>query len=138
MAGNYTRIRGTGIRHLPGLAKGVGSGHKWKKPAMASFSGENQLSSLLRFDGLYARAQAGLIATGGVLVQNALLDAFVDDRYGLAIGGLGSRRVALGNGLTQGAKGSAETGLIGAIARCLGFGLTRTLERRKMIRHTFL
>src|ERR1700751_5269453 len=93
---------------------------------------------LLCGDGLDSRAEAGFVAAGRMLVQDALLDTLVNHRNGGAIGALGSFFVALGDGLLEGTERAAKARLIGAVARGLGLGLARTLQRRKMVRHTLL
>jgi hypothetical protein len=84
-----------------------------------------------------ALAQAGLIARRGVLVQQPLLNAFVERGYRLAVGLLGGGLVAFFNGLAQVAQLSTKSGSVGAIARGAAFGLARTLQRRKMICHSW-
>ena len=66
--------------------------------------------SLLRRDGLHARAEAALVAGGGVLVQGALLHALVQRGDGGTVL-LGHRLgVTLLQGLTQQRAGCRERG----------------------------
>jgi hypothetical protein len=84
---------------------------------------------------LEAGVQAALVARNGVLVQDALLDALVESRDGLAILGLGGFHIALGEGLAHEAKAAADAGTVGAVDFSLDDGLTGALERRNMICH---
>ena len=52
-------------------------------------------------EGLDAGVEAGLVAAGGVLMQDTLLDALVEDGDGLAVGGGDGLLVAFGDGLAQ-------------------------------------
>src|ERR1019366_804968 len=97
-----------------------------------------EIELLRRAHGLYPFAEAGLVAAGGVLVEDALLDALVHHGNRFAIGGLGGFLLAFGNGLAQGTQRAAQTRLIGAIARSFSLGLTRTFKRRKMVCHILL
>src|SRR5438552_16175816 len=82
-----------------------------------------------------AFAQAGLVARGGVLVQGALLDGFVEHGNGGAIELFGGLLVALGDGFAELAECASEAGGVGAIAGGPAFGLAGAFQRRKMICH---
>ena len=86
-------------------------------------------------ESLDAGVQARLVAAGGVLVQDTLLNALVEDRDGLRVVGGDGLFVAGDDGLTQAAQAAAELGLVGAVGRGLGFGLTCALQRGNMICH---
>jgi hypothetical protein len=86
-------------------------------------------------DGLDAGVEAALVAAGGVLVQDALLDALVEDGDGGAVGLDEGGLVAGGEGLAHEAEGAAELGLVGTVDGRLGDGLTGALERRNVICH---
>ena len=77
----------------------------------------------------HARRQPGLIARGGVLVQGALLDSFVEGGDGLAIRLFGSVLVAFCDSFTKFAQLGAQAGSIGAIARGSVLGLAGALQR---------
>jgi hypothetical protein len=68
-------------------------------------------------------------------VQDALLDALVEDGDGGAVHGHQSLGVAAGEGLAHGAEGSAKLGLVGAIDGRLGDGLAAALEGGYVICH---
>ena len=79
-------------------------------------------------DGLDAGVEAALVAARGVLVENTLLDALVEDRDGRTVD-LGKGLLVAGcDGLAHEAQGTAKLGPVGAIDGRLGDGLTRTLE----------
>ena len=86
-------------------------------------------------EGLDAGVEAGLVAAGGVLVQDTLLHALVEDGDGRGVGGGDGLLVAIGDGLAQDAQGAAQLGLVGAVVRGLGFGLAGALQRGDMICH---
>jgi len=83
----------------------------------------------------HARVEAALVAGGGVLVEDALLHALIENRDGDAIGLGGGLVVASGDGLAHGAEGAAELGLVGAIDGRAGDGLAGALEGRNVICH---
>ena len=68
-------------------------------------------------------------------MEDALLDALVEDGDGGAVGLDEAFFVALGDGLAHGAEGSAELGLVGAVDGRLGDGLTGALEGGDVICH---
>src|SRR5271170_5646971 len=77
--------------------------------------------------------EAALVAGGGVVVQNALLDALVERGSGqpqLLLGGL---HVALGDRLAQAAQAAADAAPVGTVYCRLLLGLTGALERRNMV-----
>ena len=78
---------------------------------------------------LDAGVQASLVTAGGVLVQDTLLDALVEDGDSLAVGGGDGLLVAGDDGLAQDAKTAAELALVRAVGAGLGFGLTCALQR---------
>jgi len=109
------------------------SSYSWDATFETAFSQLRKRAQLLhRID---TGAEAGLIARGGVHVQRALLDCLVERGHRLAVGLFGGLFVALFNGLSQAAQGSAQTGGIGAIGGRALRGLTGALKRRKMICH---
>jgi len=83
----------------------------------------------------HARIESALVAGGGVLVEDALLHALIENRDGDAIGLGGGLVVASGDGLAHGAEGAAELGLVGAIDGRAGDGLAGALEGRNVICH---
>jgi hypothetical protein len=86
-------------------------------------------------DSLDASVKAALVTAGGVLVQNTLLDALIEQGDGRAVLLAESLLVASGDGLAQGTEGAAKLGLVGAVDGGLGDGLARTLEGRNCICH---
>jgi hypothetical protein len=86
-------------------------------------------------DGLDAGVEAALVAAGGVLVEDTLLDALVEDGDGGAVDVDEGLLVAGGEGLAHEAEGAAELGLVGAVDGRLGEGLTGALEGGDMICH---
>src|SRR5271163_4708194 len=96
--------------------------------------GLSRLGSLgrQRFD---AGVQAALVAGGGVVVQDALLDTLVERRGGQAELLLSGLQVTLGDGLAQAAQAAAHAAPVGTVHYGLLFGLTGALERRNMVRH---
>ena len=86
-------------------------------------------------DGLDAGVEAALVAAGGVLVEDALLDALVEDGDGGAVGLDEGFLVAGGEGLAHEAEGAAKLGFVGAVDGGLGDGLTGALERGNVICH---
>jgi hypothetical protein len=86
-------------------------------------------------DGLNAGVETTLVAAGGVLVEDTLLDALVEDGDGGAIDLDEGLLVAGGEGLAHEAEGAAELGFVGAVDGGLGDGLTGALERRYVICH---
>lgn len=84
---------------------------------------------------LDAGVETALVAAGGVLVQNALLDTFVEDGDSVAVLGGGGLGVAAGEGFAHGTEGGAELGTIGAVNSRPGDGLAGALQRRNMICH---
>jgi hypothetical protein len=86
-------------------------------------------------DGLDAGVEAALVAAGRVLVQDALLDALVEDGDGRAVGLDEGGFVAGGESLAHEAEGAAELGLVGTVDGRLGDGLTGALERGNVICH---
>src|SRR5581483_5326976 len=84
-----------------------------------------------------AGAQARFVARGGVLVQRALLDGFVEYRHRFSVGLFGRRFIALCDDLPQFTQLSAQGRGVSAIARCATFGLAGALQRRKMICHVW-
>jgi len=86
-------------------------------------------------ESLDAGVQAGLVAAGGVLVQDTLLHALVQDGDSLRVGGGDGLLVAGNDGLAQDAQGAAELALVGTVGGGLGFGLTCALQRGDMICH---
>jgi hypothetical protein len=83
---------------------------------------------LLRRNSLHACIQTALVAVRGVLVQNALLHALVQDRRGFAVLGRCRGVVALGNRLAQQAQGSTQLALVRAVHRRLTNRLTCSLQ----------
>jgi len=79
-------------------------------------------------DGLDAGVEAALVAAGGVLVQDTLLDALVEHGDGGRVGGGDGLLIADGKRLAQDAEGAAELALVGAVGRSLGDGLTCALQ----------
>jgi hypothetical protein len=86
-------------------------------------------------DGLDAGVEAALVAAGGVLVEDTLLDALIEDGDGRAVDFDDGFLVAGGEGLAHEAKGTAELGFVGAVDGGLGDGLTGALERRYVVCH---
>src|SRR5215467_3620876 len=84
-----------------------------------------------------ARRKAGLVARGGVLVQRALLDRFVEGGDGLPVGLLGGGLIALRDGFAELAQLATQLGRVRAITFSTGFGLARAFLRRKMICHVW-
>src|ERR1700683_3081005 len=82
-----------------------------------------------------ALAQARLVAGGGIAVQPALLDRFVERRYRFSVSLLGRSFVALLDGLAQSAQAGAQAGGVAAIGGRTLRGLTGAFERRKMVSH---
>ena len=74
--------------------------------------------SRLRAQCLHLGIQAALVASGLVLVNDALIGHAVDDRYGAGISGLGCLRVTAFYGsvyfLDLGAHQGAQAGVVGA------------------------
>ena len=68
-------------------------------------------------------------------MQDALLDALVEDGDGLAVLGLGGLDIALDEGLAQGAQAGADAAAVGAVDIGAGYGLAGALKRRNMICH---
>lgn len=89
-------------------------------------------------DSLYAGVETSLVAAGGVLVDDALLDALVEHRDGGAVGCTKGLGIAFGDGLAQGAEASTELALVCPVDRGLGLCLTCALQRRNMICHSEL
>jgi hypothetical protein len=87
-----------------------------------------KLSDLLHGNSLHASIQTALVAAGGVLGQNALLDALVEHRDSGAISCAKSLRVALRNRLTQRTQCAAQLALVSAVHRGFGLGLTCALQ----------
>lgn len=79
-------------------------------------------------DGLDAGVETALVAAGGVLVQDTLLDGLVEDGDGGAVDLCDLGLVASGEGLAHEAERAAELGLVGAVDGRLGDGLTGALE----------
>jgi hypothetical protein len=98
-------------------------------------SGRDELGGGLDGYGLDAGVEAALVAAGGVLVEDALLHAFIEDGGGEAVLLGGDLDVALGDGLAEDAQGSAELALVGAVDGGLLDGLTGALQGRDMICH---
>ena len=108
----------------------------WNAVASVYTNSENALGSLGGDDeGLDAGVEAGLVAAGGVLMQDTLLDALVEDGDGGAVGLDKGFLVAGGEGLAHEAEGAAELGLVGAVDGRFGDGLTGALERGNVICH---
>ena len=87
-------------------------------------------------DGLNAGVETTLVAAGGVLVEDTLLDALVEDGDGGAVGLDKGFLVAGGEGLAHEAEGAAELGLVGAVDGRLGDGLTGALEGGDVVCHS--
>ena len=85
--------------------------------------------------GLDAGVETTLVAAGGVLVQNTLLDALVEDGDGGAVDAYEGGLVPGSESLAHEAKGAAELGFVGAVDGGLGDGLTGALERRYVVCH---
>ena len=68
-------------------------------------------------------------------MQDALLHALVEHGDGLAILGLGSLHVALGESLAQGPQAGAHAAAVGAVDFSARNGLAGALERRNMVCH---
>jgi hypothetical protein len=68
-------------------------------------------------------------------VEDALLDALVEDRDGRTVDLGKGLLIAGGEGLAHEAQGTAKLGLVGAIDGRLGDGLTGALEGRYVICH---
>jgi hypothetical protein len=68
-------------------------------------------------------------------VQDALLDALVEDGDGGAVDVDEGLLVAGGEGLAHETEGSAELGLVGAVDGRLGYGLTGALEGGDVVCH---
>src|SRR5882757_7636447 len=90
---------------------------------------------LLRCHSLHTRIQPALVAVCGVLMQNTLLHALVQDRRGLAVLGCCRSMVALGDCLTQLAQRPTQLALVRAVHRRLTNRLTCALQRLNMICH---
>lgn len=89
----------------------------------------------LDHDGLDAGVETALVTAGGVLVEDTLLDALVEDRDGGTVDVGEGLLVAGGEGLAHEAEGTAKLGLVGAVDGRLGEGLTGALEGRYVICH---
>src|SRR5690348_8771629 len=83
---------------------------------------------LLRCCGFDARAQAGFIPRGSVLVNCALLYRFVDDRHRLADTSLNCLLVAFSDGFAQRTQRGTQSGFIRAIDLGTFFRLTGALK----------
>src|SRR6202022_4150749 len=121
---NSLRVYSESMLSWPFFLKKNGTRRKSPLRTIREFA----LSSLLRRHCLDAGIQAALVAAGGVLMQNALLHALVQDRNRRAIDLTQRLRVATGDRLAQGAQRAAQLALVGAIDCGLGDGLTRTLQ----------
>ncbi len=106
-----------------------------QKPNTEPKAQRKKLSSLLRCHSLHPRIQPALIPVRGVLMQNTLLHALVQDRRGLAVLSRCRGMIALGNRLTQLPQCSTQLALVRAVHRGLSNGLTCALQRRNMICH---
>ena len=84
---------------------------------------------------LDAGVESAFVAAGGVLVQDALLNALVEDGDGGAVDLDKVLLVAGGEGLAHEAEGSAKLGLVGAVDGRLGNGLAAALEGRYVVCH---
>jgi hypothetical protein len=84
---------------------------------------------------LEACVEAALVTGDGVLVQNTLLNALIESGDSGAELGLGSFRLAGGEGLAHLAKAIAHARTVGAVDLSLGDGLAGALQRRDMICH---
>lgn len=89
-------------------------------------------------DCLHAGVQASLVAASGVLVDDALLHALIENGDGGAVRCAEGLGIALGDSLSQGAQASTQLALVGAVDRGLGLCLTSALQRRNMICHSEL
>ena len=86
-------------------------------------------------DSFDAGSEAGLVARGGVFVEDALLHALVESGDGLAVAVAGLFDVSGSDGFTESAERAADAGAIGAIDERFAFGLTGALERRNVVCH---
>jgi hypothetical protein len=68
-------------------------------------------------------------------MEDALLNALVERRDGLAELGLGGLHVPLGQRFTERAQAGAHTAAVGTVDGGLGLGLTGALERRNVVCH---
>jgi hypothetical protein len=84
-----------------------------------------------------ANAQPGLITRGSVLVERPFLDGLIKRGYRLAVRLFSGCLVALFNGLAQDAQLGTQTRRVGAIGGGSLRSLARTLQRRKMICHSW-
>jgi len=110
---------------------------KRKRPALGwpFLKVRNRLGSLYD-ESLNAGVETALVTAGGVLVQDTLLDALVEDRSGGAVRFKRLGVIAGGDGLAQKTQGAAKLGLVGAVDGRLGDGLTSALQGRDMICHS--
>ncbi len=95
----------------------------------------DELSSLLDHDCLHASVQTALVTGCGVLVQDALLDALVQERDGAAVLNGDGLRVCGGERLAHGAEAAAHLALVGAVHDGLASCLTGALKRGYVVCH---
>ena len=93
---------------------------------------------LLALYGDHAGIEAGLIAGGSVLMDDAFFHRFINCRDGGAISCLGLLGIAGCNGLAKLAQLGPQTRCVGAVVCGTFFSLARALQRRKMICHCCL
>ncbi len=96
---------------------------------------ESYLCGRLQGYGFDTRVQAGLVAAGGIFMENTFLDALIKDGNGGAVlrgSGLG---VALDDSFAHQAEHTAELALVGAINGRLDDGLAGALEGGDVISH---
>ena len=104
-------------------------------PALMIFYAETlafyliSLGSFSCCNSLDAGIQTAFVAARGVLVEDALLHALIQNGRGLAVLSGGCGVVALGDGLAKLAQGAAQLALIRAVYRGFDYGLTCALQR---------
>src|SRR5580658_2341516 len=134
-----TRQETTWISQLKTIRPAANRKHERKTIAVCRFDSSQELKA--KSQKLFHRrdtlAQTRLVARSGVLVQQTLLNALVERGYRLAVGLLGGSFVAFFDGLAQITQLSTQCGCVGAVAHGAAFGLARTLQRRKMICHSW-
>ena len=102
---------------------------------IAAADGRLEAQSLVLLQRIQARAQAGLVASGGVFVENAFLNGLVEGGNCLAKNLLRGRLIASGQCFAQAPEFGAQTRAVAAVLHSAGFSLTGALQRRKMVCH---